>query len=96
MGGAEAVATGWCEEAGGVSSESAWSSLYYSCWQPWLPPYPGLSQQNSTSSRGTILLTVLGSVVTPILIIGSALVYLDLRIRNEAYTLGTMASEVDA
>lgn len=45
---------------------------------------------------GTILLSVFVSVVTPIFTIGGALVYLDLRIRNEAYTLGTMASEVDA
>ena len=45
---------------------------------------------------GAILLSIFGTAVTPIAFIGTALVYLDLRIRNEAYTLGTMAAEVDA
>ena len=57
---------------------------------------PGSIAIEHNSIVGNILFTVLGSIVTPILLIGSALVYLDLRIRNEAYTLGTMASEVEA
>ena len=57
---------------------------------------PGSIAANYNSPAGSILLSIFGSAVTPIGFIGSALVYFDLRVRNETYTLGTMASEVDA
>ena len=57
---------------------------------------PGSIVVGFSPIAGAILLSIFGTAVTPIAFIGSAMVYLDLRIRNEAYTLGTMASEVDA
>ena len=42
-----------------------------------------------------ILFTIGGAVVTPIGAIGATLVYIDLRVRKEGYTLETMAREVD-
>ena len=57
---------------------------------------PGAIVENFNPIAGSILFSVFGSAVTPLGFIGSALVYFDLRIRREAYTLGTMASEMDA
>ena len=57
---------------------------------------PGSIVSEFNFIAGTILLSVFVNAVTPIAFIGSALVYFDLRIRNEGYTLGAMASEVDA
>ncbi len=57
---------------------------------------PGSIAANYNPIAGSVLLSVFGSAVTPMGFIGAALVYFDLRIRNEGYTLGTMASEMDA
>ena len=57
---------------------------------------PGSIAANYNVPVGSILLFVFVSAVVPIVSIGATLVYFDLRIRNEAYTLGKMASEVDA
>ncbi len=56
---------------------------------------PGSIVSEFNFIAGTILVSVFASVVTPMLPIGGAMVYLDLRIRNETYTLRAMASEVD-
>ena len=45
-------------------------------------------------TAGVIVGFITGSVTTPIALIGDTLIYFDLRIRKEGYTLETMASEV--
>ena len=55
---------------------------------------PGSIAAVFSPTAGAILLTLVGIILTPIASIGATLVYFDLRIRKEGYTLETMASEV--
>ena len=57
---------------------------------------PGFIASDSSPIVGAALISLAGAVVTPIGFIGATLVYFDLRIRKEGYTLETMASEVGA
>ena len=45
---------------------------------------------------GQAVSTIWSTLLTPILHIGATLVYFDLRVRKEGYTLETMAAEVAA
>ena len=57
---------------------------------------PGFIASDSSPIVGAVLISLAGAVVTPIGFIGATLVYFDLRIRKEGYTLETMSSEVGA
>ena len=54
---------------------------------------PGSLVSATSPIAGAILLAIAGSIVAPIGYIGATLVYLDLRVRKEGYTLEAMASE---
>ena len=45
-------------------------------------------------AAGAIVTVIIGSAAAPVLYIGTTLVYLDLRVRNEGYTLELLASEL--
>ena len=45
-------------------------------------------------AAGAIFAVIIGSAAAPVLYIGTTLVYLDLRVRNEGYTLEMLASEL--
>ncbi len=55
---------------------------------------PGVAADRFSETLGIILGIVAGIIVTPIGYIGGTLVYLDLRVRKERYTLDAMASEL--
>jgi len=55
---------------------------------------PGLIALSYSWIAGTILVAIAGIVTTPMVYIGGTLVYFDLRVRKEGYTLETMATEV--
>ena len=45
---------------------------------------------------GDLVYAAYAVLVTPFMYIGATLVYLDLRVRNEDYSLGLLASEVES
>ena len=55
---------------------------------------PGLIALSYNWVAGTILFAIAGIVTTPIVYVGATLVYFDLRVRKEGYTLETMTREV--
>ena len=55
---------------------------------------PGLAVMASNVSLGNLLLTLGGTLVTPITYIGATLIYFDLRVRKEGFTLETLESEM--
>ena len=55
---------------------------------------PGLAVMTSNVSLGNLLLTLGGTLVTPITYIGATLIYFDLRVRKEGFTLETLESEM--
>lgn len=55
---------------------------------------PGLAMIPSNIPLGNLLLTLGGTLVTPITYIGATLVYFDLRVRKEGFTLETLESEM--
>ena len=57
---------------------------------------PGLIASDFSPIVGAVLISLAGAVVTPLTYIGATVVYVDLRVRKEGYTLEAMASEVGA
>ena len=57
---------------------------------------PGFIASEFSPIVGDVLISLAGAVVTPIVYIGATVVYIDLRVRKEGYTLEAMASEVGA
>ena len=55
---------------------------------------PGIVSSSINPIAGAILFVISGTVLAPIAYIGATLVYFDLRVRREGYSLGEMASEV--
>ena len=60
-----------------------------------LASIPGSIAQSFSSEVGGVLFAVGGAIVEPIGLIGATLVYIDLRVRKEGYTLEAMAEEVE-
>lgn len=55
---------------------------------------PGVLLSLKYRLAGDLLVTITGVLVTPLVYIGATLVYFDLRVRKENYTLDTLASEL--
>jgi hypothetical protein len=50
--------------------------------------------ETASPALATVVLGLVGALITPIFSIGSVLVYIDLRVRKEGYTLDTLASDL--
>ncbi len=55
---------------------------------------PGSIAQAANAEAGSVLFAVGGAIVAPVGYIGATVVYIDLRVRKEGYTLEAMAREV--